>query len=460
MLTEKIIQTLLKTKLNKRWKEANGNKIAFTESLWSAENVLLQFTQAVMQIQEKEQTEQELRAILSDDIKLEVDGMEDILDDIEIKMRSAFAEHNNQLALQNEQLIERVTLLERELGVAGLHKPKTSVVEIELMQTQLVNASPTHLDLADAAARFLQWHMDRDGYVSWFRHSFSKGQLMNESECWDILTNSVLQLLSFVDFEEVGILPSEMMGKLLSGELDIKNNMIQGEVEFNLPDGSVIRKTYKKEYIPAGPEEVWAQTLYSRVSYRHPYYSPACSEIPYYKERGISKGLTSVSTSVISEASSTANVLSDAYRIDFWDAIRFLLTGIPPSLKPISAREIRYKPTRTTYSSDDEDIMVDLELFNSAGPISLTFQPWLMPEEVADYWRGIRSKAARKRKMPSEEYLAIFRFVLDNTPDRRPRWTLLAKQWGDIQGNECNSDTLRKVFNVVRAALFPSYEEG
>ena len=166
MLTEKIIQTLLKTKLNKRWKEANGNKIAFTESLWSAENVLLQFTQAVMQIQEKEQTEQELRAILSDDIKLEVDGMEDILDDIEIKMRSAFAEHNNQLALQNEQLIERVTLLERELGVAGLHKPKTSVVEIELMQTQLVNASPTHLDLADAAARFLQWHMDRDGYVS------------------------------------------------------------------------------------------------------------------------------------------------------------------------------------------------------------------------------------------------------------------------------------------------------
>ncbi len=336
----------------------------------------------------------------------------------------------------------------------------------EVVKQLPIEAQEKHIGLAAAASKFLAWHMEQDGHVQRFREAFSEGRLLGEQECWECLTASMLATMSFNDFEEMGILPVNAVGHLVenSGLIYPESNggqKVQAEFEMLLPDGGTVTKKVDKDYEPNGPEEVLAQTLYSRVSYRPSSTGLIPANVPYYQRRGSDRRVESLCYSVISEALSTADFLSDAYRIDLWDALRFLLTGIAPDLEPVTGREVQYTPIRATYNGAEEDVIWDGERFRAAGPMGLMVQPWVMPEELAQYWRDKRAEGARKRAMPPQKDIDLFQFVLDNAapgPESKQRWQKLSNRLQTEQGIKCTGSKLQKVFQRVGKALFPEFE--
>jgi len=88
----------------------------------------------------------------------------------------------------------------------------------------------------------------------------------------------------------------------------------------------------------------------------------------------------------------------------------------------------------------------------------VTVPHWIMPEELADYWRQVRPQKARERRLPSTENTQLFRFVLLNTPPgSEPRWASLARGWNELSGEYVTRDKLYKTYHSVRDALFPDH---
>lgn len=88
----------------------------------------------------------------------------------------------------------------------------------------------------------------------------------------------------------------------------------------------------------------------------------------------------------------------------------------------------------------------------------VTVPHWMMPEELAEYWRQARPKKARERRMPSAANTELFRFVLYNTPPgSEPPWASLARGWNQLEDESMTRDKLYKVYHSVLEALFPEH---
>ena len=88
----------------------------------------------------------------------------------------------------------------------------------------------------------------------------------------------------------------------------------------------------------------------------------------------------------------------------------------------------------------------------------LTVPNWILPDDLADYWRYIRPKSARQRGMPSAESVELFRYVLQSTlPGAEPQWASLARGWSEKYGAVMTRDKLYKIYYSVLYALFPCH---
>ena len=96
--------------------------------------------------------------------------------------------------------------------------------------------------------------------------------------------------------------------------------------------------------------------------------------------------------------------------------------------------------------------------FSAQGPVSLTVQPWVTPEVLADAWREHRKTNACYS--PSEKQAEAMRFVLSHTPPGEEfAWERLAVQWQEERGEMMTRGQLLKQFQRARAAILPGFRD-
>ena len=331
---------------------------------------------------------------------------------------------------------------------------------------------------SQAATDYVHWLMEADPWLQEYRANIPRA--LTEKEMVDFLLSPLSQVLSFQDFHDVGLCPLTTQGRVTlikqwetpksapneaeqefirRGKVSLNTLISEFAVELDTPDGDTIPLSIRRFGEPSvisygswlfdamlsGDWEKLTQaggfrteggiicfhegSLGDRDSY---------PTFPQFTFTGYPK-------SICSEAYALNITLreNELYARES-AALRFLLMRVSsPSYGVQYYRDSIFAPQ---WQGSMETRTV------------LTIPNWLLPDDLANYWRQVRPKAARQRRLPSAENVELFRYVLQNTsPGTEPQWASLACLWSDRNGIVLTRDKLFKVYQSVRDALFPGH---
>ena len=395
-------------------------------------------------------------------------------------------------------------------GVApmGPNTTPSRIVVRDLYQEE-DRLSPSGLAAGNAAGHFIAWNLERDGFVKQFREEALHGKLFAPDyqgieSAWRFITSPLVKLLSYEDFRHLDLAPRDTKGRIL---LEPSNEFSKNAAAYNHMQGYVTRSDYRKDrwgreshFLDFSIEVDGLDGFQHHLTVSHtsrsykcigfPPYLPAMSdspgiqevetayatepmEVPWldgrirvsqpgaewqWQERPFVEGY---GLSVVNECLGILNYLVASYPVEIWQLLRFILTGTGIYVPPILASAFDYDPTLYLRSEQDEGAFESAAAFSAGGPITLHVQPWVQPEELAEYWRQCRFRTDAGRMLPSEVNLEIFRFVLKHTPPGEVfQWQNLATLWNAETGQGKTRASLRNAFLKTRSDLFPSYELG
>lgn len=328
-------------------------------------------------------------------------------------------------------------------------------------------------EYASTALNYLYWLIEGDEWTKDFRRNLPFP--LTEKQMVDCLLSPLTEVLSFEDFRSLGLCPicttgrvslkrenkiaAENLSKAQEPLIRIKNHdysitTYEFEVEVDRPDGTValltITRTGKMETMqyrsnvidgtwwhpnrsatgdttPMIWQEVFCDGLLDRIRY---------PDTPNFNFRFYPG---SIGWDVHGYCDT---LLENQFYTDFDLALRYLL---------MFQRSALYE-----FSASQSSIYVPQWHNSLGGKYRLTIPAWVLPEELADYWRQIRPRGARERSLPSVAYMEIFNFVLDNSvPGSLFKWAELARTWSECQKTTMTRDRLYKVYISVLKALFP-----
>ena len=325
-----------------------------------------------------------------------------------------------------------------------------------------------------AATDYLYWLLEDWDWVREYRANLPDA--MTEQEMVDFLLSPLSQVLSFADFERLGLCPATTRGRIAitrqwqappleraeAGQKAERGTNVSDDVlftefavEVDRPDGTIIHLTIQREDAPEN----------------FGYYSPLFDEdeaaivkaggwITKEGYIGFDQGslgdrgtypnfpsffFTAYRRSVGWETYALADTIRENGFCGNMDSnLRFLLMRVRVPLLSL------HRYSRGTFVPQWRTEMQT----NS----NVTVPHWMMPEELAEYWRQVRPKNARERRMPSAANTELFRFVLYNTPPgSEPPWASLARGWNQLEDESITRDKLYKVYHSVLEALFPEH---
>lgn len=341
---------------------------------------------------------------------------------------------------------------------------------------------------SEALGDYLSWHWQNDAWARYQHARVCGGDYLTREEAWQFLTSPLPKVMGYEDYERLGLCPARTTGRILSKYLShdgllLVTNMLMVDpetrqvtatvdtlhgdignycVEINLPDEADRTARVKR--------------LVLNLSERN-YHYIACDDLlpkPYRVEDGRDRDVCyppqaapyfedgnlyveGYNMSLMGELIATADFLCNEFSVSIWDMLEALLTGrIPPQ----SSVEIFSQDTRVV-THEPLDVLVQgfrATGFAAQGPATLTVQPWVTPEVLADTWREFRKQNACYS--PSVKQAEAVRFVLSHTPPGEDfAWERLAAQWEQERGEMMTRGTLYKQFQRARAAILPGYRE-
>ncbi len=339
-----------------------------------------------------------------------------------------------------------------------------------------------------ALADYLTWYWQNDGYAEYYFRVICGGEYLTREEAWKFLTSPLPKVLGDEDYQKLGLCPARTTGRILSKYLKDKGTMHFVEmlmtdpktgqsippvntlydevgnycVEINLPPPHVSGERVKR--LVLNLNESQAHFVGCRYTLPRPYTVEdgrdreihiSVQPAPFFQ--GEEWYVEGYYASVMSEMISMAEFLCSFYGVSIWDMLEAFLTGRFP---PQPAIEIFSNSIRVERVDGPDEVISKRrnKAFSAQGPLSLTVQPWVTPEVLADAWREYRKGTASYS--PSEKQADALQFVLSHTPPGEAfAWERLARQWQEERGELMTRGQLLKQFQRARAAILPGYEE-
>lgn len=339
-----------------------------------------------------------------------------------------------------------------------------------------------------ALADHLTWHWQNHGWSRFVRERVCGDEYLSREEAWDFLTSGLPKVMSYEDYERLGLCPARTKGRILSKYLKVDGllfmtNMVMVDpktrqvtattdtlfskkghycVEINMPDDRPNRHHLKRLVLNLDEDRYHYITSRStlpgsyEVEYGHGrdwYIAP--HPAPYFE--GQDRYVEGYAISIMAELISTAEMFCGYYSVSIWDMLEACLTGRFPSQPSVTITS----SSRRVIDDEGPDEVSSGRVhagFTSQGPATLTVQPWVTPEVLAEAWREFRQ--SNPAYSPSEKQADTLQFVLSHTaPGTAFRWDDLAKQWQKERGEMMMRSQLFKQFQRARAALLPGYCE-
>ena len=373
---------------------------------------------------------------------------------------------------------------------AAEHFPQRHLPRRDKGGSGIAHGTPAERHCGQAVAEYMAREMEQDDKVRQFRSDFLGGELLTLEEAWAILNSPLHQLLCFYDFGELGSPWAFWPGTIVP--------FVEGAGELPLPlrDHEVkLRKIFPHDHW-AETDETWfvvkteapgcegveRSIIVSRHSAALRGCYPLITEREFRGEAGplveppleqfespwgpagqeyTEQWMAATNASVVDHITDLAfDLMGCDWPISLGDALRFLLTGMPPYVPPVSVNIVTRTPDlyRETANEADPD-HVSWELVDGEMPLTravLFVQPWVLPEALAEFWK--KTRIGVSRTMPLVHNVLIFRFVIKNTPPGQPfQWQLLADNWNAEQGQSLSRSTMQLIFTRTRASLLPGY---
>lgn len=339
-----------------------------------------------------------------------------------------------------------------------------------------------------ALAEYLTWHWQNHGWSRFVREQVCGDEYLSRGEAWEFLTSGLPKVMSYDDYERLGLCPARAKGRILSKYLKVDGllfmtNMVMVDpkthqvtattdtlfskkghycVEVNVPDDHLNRHRLKRLVLNLDEDRYHYITSRStlpgsyEVEYGHGrdwYIAP--HPVPYFE--GQDRYVEGYATSVMADLIGTAEMFSSQYMVSIWDMLEACLTG-------------RFPPQPSVTISSSNVRMIDEEGpdeipsgknhtgFSAQGPATLTVQPWVTPEVLADAWREFRQ--SNPAYSPSQKQADTLQFVLSHTaPGAAFRWDELAKLWQKERGEMMTRSQIFKQFQRAQAAILPAYHD-
>ena len=352
---------------------------------------------------------------------------------------------------------------------------------------QITRGTALEWQCGQAVGEYLAREMEMDDKVYQFRQQFSGGRLLTMEQAWETLTNPLFHILSLTDFYGMGFLAADCTARLCrvvedstetllpireweakllavskASTLDEKLKWLA--VEIDAADSTVIRHVLVvNEMLLSGYFPLVTKAEFFGES--GPIVDPALEA--YENDWGpagqdyIEAWWDAARGSVVMSASDTAYGLSDCdWPISTADALRLVLTGLPPRIAPIEINYVsrtpfvwKYKEEENSENDYPEFDIVDLD--RSFARAVLFVQPWVQPEAMANFWR--QTRLGVNRTLPLSDNLALFQFVIKQTPPDQPfQWQALAEKWNRETGQSISRAALKTIYSRTLAALLPS----
>ena len=340
-----------------------------------------------------------------------------------------------------------------------------------------------------ALAEYMSWHWQNHGWSTHVCNQICGGKYLTRDEAWEFLTSGLPKVLGYKDYEQLGLCPARTEGRILSKYMTLDGllfmtNMLMVDpetrqptattdtlfskvgnycVEIHLPQGDTNRHLKKRlvlnlsedryHYITSRetvPNSYHVEYGYGRDWYIAPH--PA----PYFQ--GQSRYVEGYSTSVMADLIGMAEMLSGQYLVSIWDMLEACLTGCFPPQPSLTIF-----PGQRKISTDDgpDELPTGKKhtVEYAQGPATLTVQPWVTPETVAEAWREFRK--TNPTYSPSEKQGDTLHFVLSHTlPGQEFEWDKLAKRWEEERGERMVRGQLYKQFQRAREVVLPGYSES
>jgi len=381
----------------------------------------------------------------------------------------------------DEGLEERLQAVVRALNGTMTFGGETSptpesLASKEMQEPEHDSAAPTAAQAVylQAANDYLYWLLEDWDWVREYRTNIPTA--MTEQEMVDFLLSPLSQVLSFDDFRELGLSPTTTCGRATITKqwrepepgvtkADRERARRRGRplevlftefaVEVDGPDGKIIPLTIQRKGAPetfsyysslldedeeglakAGGRKIEGFLRFDqgRLGDREAY-----PDFPFFS-------FMAYPQSVGGETNGLANTIRENDFCNHFDSnLRFILMHERrgPLFSLHQSSRGPYVPQWQTWMHTHSHLVVP---------------HWIMPEELADFWRRARPDKARERRMPSAANTELFRFVLYNTPlGSEPQWASLARGGSELSGEGVTRDKLYKVYHSVLRALFPEH---
>ena len=331
---------------------------------------------------------------------------------------------------------------------------------------------------SQALSDYLSWIVQSDRVLQKLRQRVCGGEDLTREEVWLFLTSPLPKVMGFEDYERRGLCPARTVGRIVSrigSENRLADRLCPSEYDGFLHLHSYISwgygaYTYGIEVqVPGDSEEtpmerlelerqdddfifVSKGNLLGLASVKHSYAtsSGAFPEVtPYFSDgRRFVEGYWE---SVTADLIRVAGIMCRFYRVTLWDMLETLVTGVFPAQPAVEANAWNMNLTRFGFDYTQN-------CFTAQGPVTLTVQPWVTPEALADAWREHRK--TNPCYSPSEKQAEALRFVLAHTPPGEEfAWERLARQWQEERGELMTRGQLFKQFQRARAAILPGYRD-
>jgi hypothetical protein len=324
---------------------------------------------------------------------------------------------------------------------------------------------------SQALSDYYSWVLRGDEVAEEARRSICGDEYLTRTEAWNFLTSPLPKVLTHEDYGRWGLCPAKTKGRILAinGQKHRRSSEDQPFSKLYSWDGGTHTYTIEVQIPgeaeqPAGLQRLereWDSDNLLYVSRRsllsQNYLGHKCAEIsegvpeetPFFSDKHhFVEGYFGTVTGVLLDF---ANAMCSLYQVTLWDMLEALLTGVfpPQSAVEITAWDVETYGVNNVFPGGN---------FAARGPVTLTIQPWVTPEALADAWREHRK--TNPCYSPSEKQADALQFVLSHsTPGEEFAWERLAAQWQEERGERMTRGTLYKQFERARAAILPDFKE-
>ena len=339
-----------------------------------------------------------------------------------------------------------------------------------------------------ALGDYLSWHWQNDAWARNHRMHLCGGDYLTREEAWQFLTSPLPKVMGYEDYERMGLCPARTTGRILSKYLALDGllcvtNMLMVDpetrkvtatidtlredtdnycVEINLPDRDdrkarverLVLNLSQKNYHYIACDDLLPKPYRVKDGRdQDVYYAPQAA--PFFEDENCY--VEGYNGSIMGELIATADFLCNEYAVSIWDMLEAFLTGRFPAQSSVEI----FPQEMQVITHEPSDVFVrDFRAsgFTAQGPATLTVQPWVTPDALADAWREHRKTNACYS--PSEKQGEAMRFVLSHTPPGEEfAWERLARQWQEERGEMMTRGQLLKQFQRARAAILPGYRD-